>query len=199
MPIVNVTGLMPRLTVHGREGGCPRRPNGNTQPEVEVRKPATATSMTSLGMKETAGNKRTKWLKRPNGFGLYDTLGNVEDWVNDWFDEHYYENSPLLCTSGPAGGQERVLRGGVALTPMNIRVSGRLRENPDGKVPNPTFRDSGDLGFRCAAEVLGATPTPPGSFSNCKLLSRRCCGSHLGDQGRFIGVVLQGSRRKSSC
>jgi formylglycine-generating enzyme required for sulfatase activity len=31
--------------------------------------------------------------KRANGFGLYDTLGNVIEWVNDWYDQYYYQAS----------------------------------------------------------------------------------------------------------
>jgi formylglycine-generating enzyme required for sulfatase activity len=49
--------------------------------------------------------------KRANGFGLYDTLGNVLEWVNDLYDEKYYQNSPSRDPSGPASGQARILRG----------------------------------------------------------------------------------------
>src|SRR5262249_25959755 len=32
--------------------------------------------------------------KRPNGFGMYDTLGNLWEWVQDWYGLDYYRTSP---------------------------------------------------------------------------------------------------------
>jgi serine/threonine-protein kinase len=84
--------------------------------------------------------------KRPNGFGLYDMLGNVWQWVNDCYDEHYYQTSPSQDPQGPAGRQVRVLRGGSwGYYPRAVRVSGR----------NWRYPVDWDYGFglRCGREV----------------------------------------------
>jgi sulfatase modifying factor 1 len=85
--------------------------------------------------------------KRANGFGLYDMLGNMGEWVNDWYDENYYHNSPSQDPSGPASGKYRVLRGGSwGDNPWVVRVSVRAGGGRG-------FRGN-DFGFRCAGEVF---------------------------------------------
>ncbi|EPS7488295.1 formylglycine-generating enzyme family protein [Escherichia coli] len=47
----------------------------------------------------------------PNPLGLYDMMGNGHDWINDWYAEDYYQNSPEKDPQGPANGTEKVVRG----------------------------------------------------------------------------------------
>ena len=50
--------------------------------------------------------------RQENGLGLYDMSGNVWEWVQDWYDSDYYQQSSAKDTKGPSGGSIRVLRGG---------------------------------------------------------------------------------------
>lgn len=52
--------------------------------------------------------------KLPNGFGLYDMIGNVWEWCSDWYGSDYYKNCELGATDprGPGPVPFRVLRGG---------------------------------------------------------------------------------------
>jgi len=93
--------------------------------------------------KENAGNQtHAVAAKLANGYGLYDTLGNVWEWVSDWYDPNYYQNGATQDPSGPGTGQEKVLRGGSWIVdPKLLRVSDRYSIKPDAR--------SDYFGFRC--------------------------------------------------
>lgn len=83
--------------------------------------------------------------KKPNRWGF--ALGNLLEWVSDWYDEEYYKSLPSLSIDphGPPKGTERSVRGGV-WSDGDIRLPGRLGFRPE--------RDFIDVGFRCAIDTF---------------------------------------------
>jgi formylglycine-generating enzyme required for sulfatase activity len=78
-----------------------------------------------------------------SSYGVYDMAGNVWEWVNDWYDETYYQNSPSSNPLGPDSGNYRVFRGGGWASNLNsVRSDSRNKRNPADLMAY--------LGFRCA-------------------------------------------------
>jgi len=62
--------------------------------------------------------------KQPNGWGLYDMLGNAMEWVHDWHADKLPGGTDPV---GPQSGDEKVLRGGgyPMVVPMSLRAAFR--------------------------------------------------------------------------
>ncbi|MCV6622758.1 MAG: formylglycine-generating enzyme family protein, partial [Cellvibrionaceae bacterium] len=94
----------------------------------------------------------------PNPLGFHHMQSNVAEWVNDWYDDRYYQNSPEHNPQGPDKppivklinkdpGHFRVLRGG------NISWSPTVMTN---RAPFPAKLGKhpyySRYGFRCAVQ-----------------------------------------------
>ncbi len=52
--------------------------------------------------------------KKANDYGLYDMLGNVDEWCWDMYDSEYYKVSPSTDPNGPTNDvNDRIIRGGT--------------------------------------------------------------------------------------
>lgn len=87
----------------------------------------------------------------PNPLGLYDVSGNLWEWTADWYDLHYYSESPVERPAGPSTGLYKVIRGGSWADAETRLGTVYYRNFTAPATAQPT------IGFRCA----GASDAAP--------------------------------------
>lgn len=76
-----------------------------------------------------------------NGFGLYDTLGNVLEWVQGCWNKSYDGAPDDGCAWHHGVCERRVVRGGSWIYgPRSLRAAGRSREAMSHRFINTGFR-----------------------------------------------------------
>ena len=92
------------------------------------------------------GGQAVPMGSKPQGvspYGALDMVGNVWEWVADWYDGDYYSQSPEHNPPGPDSGASKVLRGGSWFDDA-LFVRGAYR------IGNPLDYRDFNVGFRCA-------------------------------------------------
>jgi formylglycine-generating enzyme required for sulfatase activity len=110
------------------------------------------------------GYKRTSPVTAfpPNGYGVYDMIGNVWEWTSDWYSTKHEADAPKACCipENPRGGREdasydpcqpqikiprKVLKGGSHLCAPNYC----RRYRPAARHAEPIDTSTSHVGFRC--------------------------------------------------
>jgi sulfatase modifying factor 1 len=117
----------------------------------------------------TDGYERTSPVKNfpPNGYGLFDMIGNVWEWTTDFYTAKHRPDAAKACCipKNPRGGQEsesydprdpaikiarRVIKGGSHLCAPNYCQ----RYRPAARHAEPIDTSTSHLGFRCVSRSL---------------------------------------------
>jgi len=92
---------------------------------------------------------------RPNEWGLFDMVGNVSEWIDDWSDTNYYRESPLNDPSGRYEYYGKVVRGASWIKDLvEARSSSRGGIMPNAVYCNLGFRVCRALPEACVLEQL---------------------------------------------
>lgn len=101
----------------------------------------------------------------PNGYGLYDMIGNVWEWTRDWWAENNKKEAKCCVATNPKGGSlkgsfdpsspdvrigRKVLKGGSHLCAENYCQ----RYRPAARHPEMIDTSTSHIGFRCVRRDL---------------------------------------------
>ena len=115
--------------------------DGSRYPWGDDLDPSRCNFLSDPSVKRQRGTRPTGTFP-PNPYGLYDVIGNVWEWVSDWYSPDYYSHGDIRDPRGPASGQMRIVRGGswVNDDASMLRCAYRHRVPPDTYAYSVGFR-----------------------------------------------------------
>jgi hypothetical protein len=137
----------------------------------------------------------TDYPEGRSSFGLYDMVGNVFEWMGDWYSDTYYNESPAMNPAGPDSGEYRVIRGSSFETTPEDGLDPAIRHYMSPSNTKP------DVGFRCvvtqpkalapycqqSAYVPGVSPAQQGQ---CELPAVDVRGQYCSGEDSYVTVNI---------
>jgi len=125
------------------------------------------TKLADFGWYEDTADSETNPVgkKKPNAWGLYDMLGNVQEWVHDFYSPTAYkeaaQKNPAVNPKGPKTGELHVARGGdYSCSADKLRCAARTFEQDwwrsgDPQIPKSIWwlPEMDFIGFRVACSI----------------------------------------------
>ena len=156
----------------------------------------------------------------PNGYGLYDMIGNVWEWTTDWWSPEHDADAPKACCipENPRGGREdasydpcqpqiriprKVIKGGSHLCAPNYC----RRYRPAARHAEPVDTSTSHVGFRCviragsdkmSSDVEKRRPVELKEAAHSTAATYLLAARHSQPRRRSHRVIQFGLRRRSS-
>jgi len=94
-----------------------------------------------------ATSPRGLFEKDKSEYGVYDLMGNVIEFTDDWYSNDYNQKAKNKNPSGPKTGQEKTIKGGSYLSGKNTDMHLSFRRS--------TYQNTAieHIGFRCAKSL----------------------------------------------
>ena len=147
----------------------------------------------------------------PNGYGVYDMIGNVWEWTTDWYSPKHEADAPKACCipENPRGGREdasydpcqpkikiprKVLKGGSHLCAPNYC----RRYRPAARHAEPVDTSTSHVGFRCIIRERETQVSEPGQWKSTKNGTERAPSIAAGHSARRHHAPAAAHRRSCS-